>query len=129
VPPNRKTAPPAVYTIGFENRSVDGFLDRLIRAGIRRIIDVRVNPVSRKYGFARSTLASLSGKLGLGYSHFPELGISSARRKEAKTRSEFMELFSYYEGQVLPARMAETTKLTQLMKLAPSAVISALQAF
>jgi len=118
-----KTAPVAIYTIGYENRSVDGFLDSLVRAGIRRIIDVRANPVSRKYGFARSTLARLAGKLGLGYSHFPELGISSDRRKEAKTHSEFMELFTYYERQVLPARMAETAKLAELMKAAPSVLL------
>jgi uncharacterized protein YwgA len=118
-----KTAPPAIYTIGYENRSIDGFLGSLIRAGIRRIIDVRANPVSRKYGFARSTLANLAGKLGLGYSHFPELGISSERRKVAKTRSEFMELFSYYERQVLPARIAETAKLAELMKIVPSVLL------
>ena len=118
-----KTAPPAVYTIGYESRSVDGFLNNLIRAGIRRIIDVRANPVSRKYGFARSTLASLAGKLGLGYSHFPELGISSKKRKEARTRSEFVELFSYYERQVLPARMTEMGRVAELMKSTPSVLV------
>jgi hypothetical protein len=50
-----KTAHPAVYTIGYENCSIDGFLNRLLCVGIRRIIDVRANPVSRKYGFARSS--------------------------------------------------------------------------
>jgi len=126
VPPGAtkpKTAPVAVYTIGYENRSVDGFLNRLIRAGISRIIDVRANPVSRKYGFARSVLASLAGKLGLGYSHFPELGISSDKRKKARTPSEFKQLFCYYERQVLPARMAEIARVAELMRSAPSVLL------
>jgi uncharacterized protein YwgA len=118
-----KAAPPAVYTIGYESRSVDGFLNHLIRAGIRRVIDVRANPVSRKYGFARSALASLTGKLGLAYSHFPELGISPAKRKEAKTPSDFDELFGYYEQQVLPARTTAIADVAKLMKSTASVLL------
>lgn len=51
-----QSAPIAVYTMGYEGRSVDSFLNRLLRAGIRRIVDVRANPVSRKYGFAGGSL-------------------------------------------------------------------------
>jgi uncharacterized protein YwgA len=118
-----KTASPAVYTIGYENRSVDGFLNTLIRAGIRRVIDVRANPISRKYGFARSALASLAGKLGLGYSHFPELGIPSEKRKKARTHAEFIELFRYYEQQVLPAKMSEMANVAELMNSTPSVLV------
>jgi hypothetical protein len=118
-----KIAPPAVYTIGYESCSVDGFLNRLFRAGIQRIIDVRANPVSRKYGFARSALANLGAKMGLCYSHFPELGISSSKRKEAATRSDFVGLFGEYERQLLPSRTAEIAKVAELMKFAPSVLL------
>jgi hypothetical protein len=117
------SACPAVYTVGYQNRSVDGFLDRLVREGIRRIVDVRANPVSRKYGFARSALASLANKLGIGYSHFPALGISSAKRKEASTRSDFAALFRYYERELLPARAAEIESVADLMKATPSVLV------
>lgn len=113
----------AVYTIGYENRSVDGFLNKLIREGIRRIVDVRANPVSRKYGFARSALASLAGKLGIGYTHFPALGISSEKRKAAKARSDFAGLFGYYEHQVLPERASEVANVAALMKATPSVLL------
>lgn len=116
-------APPAVYTIGYESLSVDGFLNKLIRAGIRRIVDVRANPVSRKYGFARSALASLAGKLGLGYYHFPALGISSEKRKDAKARSDFAGLFGYYERQVLPEKAVEIANVAGLMKATPSVLV------
>lgn len=121
--PKAKVAPVAVYTIGYEDRSVDGFLNKLLRAGIRRIVDVRANPVSRKYGFAGRALASLAGKLGLGYVHRPELGIPSERRKEVQTPSEFRELFSYYERQILPSRTGEIAEVAQLIKATPSVLV------
>ena len=95
--PKPQTAPVAVYTIGYEDSSVDGFLNTLVRAGILRTIDVRANPVSRKYGFAGRVLAILAAKLGLAYVHCPELGISSERRRTVHTASEFRDLFCYYE--------------------------------
>ena len=118
-----KAAPIAIYTMGYEDRSVDGFLDKLLRAGVRRIIDVRANPISRKYGFARSSLSSLAGKLGLAYCHYPELGISSAKRRNVQTAAEFRELFGYYERQILPAKADEVTKVAELIQCAPSVLV------
>ncbi|MHC4695499.1 MAG: hypothetical protein ACYTFA_02020 [Planctomycetota bacterium] len=63
--PQLPSAPPGVYTVGYEGVSVDAFFDRLLHAGIRGIADVRANPVSRKYGFARTSLSGISVKLGL----------------------------------------------------------------
>jgi uncharacterized protein (DUF488 family) len=118
-----QTTPIAVYTIGYEESSVDCFLNRLLQAGIRQIVDVRANPVSRKYGFARSALARLAGKLGLEYAHFPELGIPSDRRKKVRTASQFRDLFWYYERQLLPAKADEVAKVAGLMSAAPSALV------
>ena len=118
-----KQVPVAIYTIGYEGRSVDGFLDKLLHSGIRRIIDVRANPVSMKYGFAKSSLSSLAAKLGIGYLHCPELGIPSNRRKEAQAETGFMKLFSYYEKQILPAQEDHSMKVAELMKAMPSALL------
>ena len=54
--PERAVAPVAAYTVGYEGKSVDAFFDALLRAGIQAVIDVRSNPVSRKYGFARKSM-------------------------------------------------------------------------
>ena len=118
-----QAAAPAVYTIGYEGRSVDGFLNNLVRRGIRRIIDVRANPVSRKYGFAGSSLMRLSAKIGVGYVHFPELGISSKKRKEAQIRADFVELFRDYERMTLPARIRETEGVAELIRSTPSVLL------
>jgi len=121
--PRLKTAAPAVYTIGYEDRSVDGFFNRLLRAGINQIVDVRANPVSRKYGFARSALAGLAGKLGLGYCHFPDLGIAPEKRRDVQTPSQFKELFGYYERQILPAKADAVAKVAELMKATASVLV------
>jgi uncharacterized protein YwgA len=118
-----KKAPVAVYTIGYEGRSVDGFLDTLLHTGIRRIVDVRANPVSMKYGFAKSSLSSLAAKLGIGYVHCPELGIPSSRRKQAQTDTDFRKLFYYYENQILPAQEDDAAKVAELMKATPSVLL------
>jgi hypothetical protein len=118
-----KKVPVAVYTIGYEGRSVDGFLDKLLHSGIRRIVDVRANPVSMKYGFAKSSLSGLAAKLGIGYVHCPELGIPSNRRKQAQTATDFLKLFNYYESQILPAQEDDAAKVAELMKAMPSVLL------
>jgi Protein of unknown function, DUF488 len=121
--PKPKAAPLAVYTMGYEDRSVDGFLNKLVRAGIRRIVDVRSNPVSRKYGFARSSLASLAEKLGLDYTHCPALGISSEKRRVVQTPAEFQELFGYYEREILPGEADAVAKVAELVRTVPSVLV------
>lgn len=118
-----REAPIAVYTIGYEGRSVDGFLNKLLQSGIRRILDVRANPVSMKYGFAKSSLSGLAAKLGIGYVHCPELGIPSNKRKDAHTRADFVRLFNYYESQILPTHEDHTAKAAELMKAMPSVLL------
>jgi uncharacterized protein (DUF488 family) len=118
-----KITPLAVYTIGYEDRSVDSFLDRLLQTGIRQIVDVRANPVSRKYGFAGSALARLAGKMGLAYTHCPELGIPSERRKKVRTASQFRDLIWHYERQILPAKADEVAKVANLINAAPSVLV------
>lgn len=108
-------APPAVYTAGYEQMSVDAFFDKLLRAGIRVIIDVRANPVSRKYGFARSSMGGIAEKLGLGYEHLPQLGIPSAARIGLGTTVSYQELLGAYESQVLPRQGASVKELAARM--------------
>ncbi len=43
-----------IATIGFTQSSAQHFLERLKRAGVRRLLDVRLNNVSQLAGFAKS---------------------------------------------------------------------------
>jgi uncharacterized protein (DUF488 family) len=121
--PKRVVAPPAVYTIGYEGRSIDEFFDKLLRAGIRIILDVRANPISRKYGFAKKSLGTISGKLGLNYEHWPQLGISSEKRQGVQTPAEFKRLFGYYDRVTLPSVNADVMRLADQMRQKPSVLV------
>lgn len=93
----RKIAPASVYTAGYEQLSVDAFLDRLIDNGIQRIVDVRNNPVARRYGFHKGTLSRLAERVQIEYVHLPELGIESGLRRDLKTSDDYEALFREYE--------------------------------
>ena len=67
-------APPAVYTAGYEGKSVDAFFNQLLKLGIDVLIDVRANPISRKYGFAGARLGQFCERLGPRVLSRPEFG-------------------------------------------------------
>ena len=70
-----KKAAPAVYTAGYEGKSVDTFFNNLLEMGIDVLIDIRANPISRKYGFSGARLGQFCERLGLEYRQVPSLGI------------------------------------------------------
>jgi len=65
----------ALYTIGFTKKKADYFFGKLKRAGVKRVLDVRLNNVSQLAGFAkRDDLAYFLKQLGdMEYAHLTEL--------------------------------------------------------
>jgi len=96
----RVPAPPAIYTVGYRELSIDAFLDGLLRRGVGRIVDVRANPASRRLGFHKSTLRRLAGDVGIAYEHFPQLGIAKELRADAASSDDFNRLFEDYAVRV-----------------------------
>ena len=64
-----------VYTIGFTKSSAESFFTRLQKAGVKKVLDVRLNNVSQLAGFAkRNDLCYfLKTICGIDYMHRPEL--------------------------------------------------------
>ena len=98
--PKRQTA--GLLTIGYEGRSLESYLNELLRAGVTVLCDVRRNPLSRKYGFSKGTLSKACAGVGIRYEHIPELGIASEARQELATQADYDELFAEYERTSLP---------------------------
>ncbi len=48
-----KPAPIRIYTIGFTKKSAETFFTKLCKAGVKRVIDARLNNVSQLAGFAK----------------------------------------------------------------------------
>ncbi|WP_339747399.1 DUF488 domain-containing protein [uncultured Rubinisphaera sp.] len=119
----RKVAEPKVFTAGYEQMSVDAFLNRLIDNGIQRIIDVRNNPIARRYGFHKSTLSRLAGYLNIEYVHIPELGIDSSRRRNLITDGDYQKLFNHYEQETILVQKEAVDRVASLVKEKASVLV------
>ena len=64
-----------IFTIGFTKKSAEKFFIKLREAGVKRIIDVRLNNVSQLAGFAKrdDLCYFLKTICGIDYIHLPEL--------------------------------------------------------
>ncbi|MBU3915022.1 DUF488 domain-containing protein [bacterium] len=93
---------PCLFSIGYEGKSIDAFLNDLIKNNIKTLVDVRKMPRSMKYGFSKTKLSQYLGKIGVQYVHCPDLGIPSELRKSLETDEDYRKLFGLYDSQILP---------------------------
>jgi uncharacterized protein (DUF488 family) len=63
-----------VIGVGYGGKSIDVFVRDLLASGTCVLVDVRLNPISRKSGFSKRALANTLASAGISYWHFPELG-------------------------------------------------------
>lgn len=91
-----------VYTIGFTQKSAEKFFNLLRRAGVERVVDVRLNNSGQLAGFSKKDdlIFFLKELCGIDYVHVPELAptkdILDAYKKHkgswAVYEEEFMSL-------------------------------------
>jgi uncharacterized protein (DUF488 family) len=70
-----------LYTAGYEGRAVSDLLDALVEVGVRRLVDVRELPLSRRPGFSKTALGQALGKVGIEYVHVKRLGNPKENRE------------------------------------------------
>lgn len=63
-----------VYTIGYERLLPGALVAELESAGVRRLIDVRYRPQSRRQGMSKTRLGDLLREHGIAYEHRRALG-------------------------------------------------------
>ena len=63
-----------IVSVGYERRDIGDLVGMLRLNGIDVVVDVRLNPVSRKRGFSRAPLAEALAEMGIGYRHERDLG-------------------------------------------------------
>lgn len=119
-PPSRRIA---IYTLGYQGESVDHFFNRVLMQGIKRILDVRANPVSRVYGFAGRTFSDNCRKLGIGYVHIPELGIPSEKREGLGSAASYERVLRHYSDEILPSRQEHVSRAGELIAETPTALL------
>jgi uncharacterized protein (DUF488 family) len=112
-----------IYTIGFTKKSADQFFGLLKQAGVRRLLDVRLNNSSQLAGFAkRDDLAYFLRELvGADYRHEPLLAPTQEMLDDYKKRRgswadyerRFLDLMAEreVERQLDPSLFGEPTVL------------------
>jgi len=104
-----------IFTIGYEGRSLDAFLNTLIANNVKALVDIRNNPVSMKYGFTGRLLKHYVEETGIKYISIPELGIESRHRKNLDNQEDYATLFKIYESEILPQRKDKMARLKNLI--------------
>ena len=107
--------PQGLYTIGYEGLDLDAFLNKLIRARIAVLCDVRRNAYSMKYGFSKKQLQHACEGVGIRYEHVPDLGIASDERQELNTQADRDALFGRYAERTLPTTRPSQEHLAALI--------------
>ena len=76
----------SVATIGFTQTSAERFFDRLLSAGVKKVVDVRLHNTSQLAGFAKADdLAYFLNRIGgIAYVHEPLLAPTDAMFKAYK---------------------------------------------
>jgi len=112
-----------IYTIGYEGATMPGFITALQAAGVRRVIDVRALPLSRRPGFSKSTLAASLKAEGIDYVHLKALGTPKPGRDAAK-KGDVATLTAVYEVQLeLPEAQVAAARMLALADEMPSALL------
>ena len=112
-----------LFTIGYEGVTQTEFLAALTAAGVKRVIDVRAIPNSRRPGFSKTPLSNALAEEGIDYVHLRALGTPAAGRAAARA-GRHAELERIYAGQLeLPEAMAQSAQMLDLAADQPSAIL------
>ena len=112
-----------IFTIGYEGTTVGEFIAALHRAGVRRLIDVRALPLSRRPGFSKTPLRAALAEAKIDYVHLKALGTPADGRAAARA-GRHAELERIYAGQLeLPEAIAQGAQMLALAEEQPSALL------
>ena len=87
---------PVLFTIGYENKSIDQVAEVLTRQKVKTVLDVRENPFSWKKDFRNSVLERHLTDRGFKYVHLPELGAPRTIRQDLKKGKSYAVFFQQY---------------------------------
>jgi len=112
-----------IFTIGYEGATVPEFIAALSEAGVRRVIDVRALPLSRRPGFSKSPLRAALEEAGIEYVHLKALGTPAEGRSAARA-GRHEDMARIYAGQLeLPEAIVQGAQMIELARERPSALL------
>jgi uncharacterized protein (DUF488 family) len=91
-----------IATTGYEKEPQGQVIERLQRAGVELLIDVRAVAASRRAGFSKTLLSGSLNAAGIGYLHLRDLGTPKAGRQAARA-GRIEEMKAIFEEQLATA--------------------------
>jgi uncharacterized protein (DUF488 family) len=101
-----------IFTFGYEGLSLQDFIERLRAAGVQTVVDVRVNPLSRKPGFSKRAFASGLNAAGITYVHTSGMGCPKSVRDRYKRDGDW----AVYTRGFLAHLNSQTEEVAQLAR-------------
>ena len=115
--------PLRIFTIGYEKATQAELIAALESAGVKRLIDVRAVPLSRRPGFSKNVLARGLAEHGIDYIHLKALGTPPEGR-EAARKGRHALMAEIYAGQLeLPEAILQAAQMRDLAAEKPSALL------
>ena len=105
------TKPITIYTIGFTGHSAEEFFGKLQKAGVKTLVDVRLNNVSQLAGFAkrRDLEYFLRTIAGIGYVHEKSLAPTKDILDDYKKKRITWDAYETRFNRLLGERRPEQT--------------------
>jgi hypothetical protein len=118
----------ALFSIGYEGKSIDAYWNLLVKNGVKILCDVRRNPLSMKYGFSKGQMQNLAQKLNIKYVHIPELGIASDKRQHLETQDDYDRLFAEYKKTTIASADSFINEILQMLLTAKCVAVTCFEA-
>ena len=116
-----------VYTIGYERLLPGALVAELEAAGVRRLVDVRYRPQSRRPGLSKTRLGVMLGEYGIAYEHRRALGTPPDIRWFYKN-NRVAEGAAAFRTHIETAAAAELDALAAELDAGPATALMCLEA-
>jgi uncharacterized protein (DUF488 family) len=103
-----------IFTIGFTNKKAEDFFEKLRTAGVKRVVDVRLNNISQLAGFSKKDDLRyfLRAVADIDYVHLPEL---APTKEMLEAYKKFKGDWSVYEMEFLELMERRRIEMTLSM--------------
>jgi uncharacterized protein (DUF488 family) len=105
-----------LYTIGYQGRTLDEYIQLLRKHGIKLLVDVRYTPRSRARGFSKGPLSHALTRAGIDYVHLPALGVETMWRRKVGPGFSRADLFDRYKKVNLKRSKEDQHQLMDLLE-------------
>jgi len=85
-----------LFTIGYEKRGIDEYVELLLSAGVDILVDVRETAWSYKRDFCKSRFSRNLSEAGITYLHLPEAGNPKRFRTNVQSIDACLERYREY---------------------------------